>query len=277
MNSPTWTGTPPPQIRLGPAGVALAVLRGAALSVLLLAGVCVKLPVRGLELALFGTRRPLSPYLTQAACRGALLILGLRLETRGMRMSGAGAYVANHSSWLDIFVLNARRNVCFVSKAEVADWPGIGALAKLAGTVFIARDPRAAGAQKALFETRLARRDRLLFFPEGTSTDGQRVLPFKSTLFAAFFAEPLRHEVQIQAVTVIYSPPPGRDPRFYGWWGDMSFGPHLFRMLGTARHGRVRLVYHVPVRVDAFPNRKTLAVHLEQQVRSAHPQGDVTS
>lgn len=83
--------------------------------------------------------------------------------------------------------------------------------------------------------------------------------------------------MQLQAVTVIYDAPPGQDPRFYGWWGDMTFGGHLLKMLGTWRQGRVRLVYHPPVRVDDHPNRKSLAAQLERQVRSAHPCGQVVS
>lgn len=180
--SPTWRGEPPEDSSPGPAGWALALLRGLALTGVLLAGVCIKLPLRLLEILGFGGRRPLTPYVTQFACRAAMAVLGIRVESRGPQMSGAGSYVANHASWLDIFVLNARRNLCFVSKAEVAGWPGIGLLAKLTGTVFIARDPRAALEQRALFERRLLQRDRLLFFPEGTSTDGLRVLPFKSTI-----------------------------------------------------------------------------------------------
>lgn len=276
MNAATWYGEDPSPkpTPIGPLGWALALLRGTALAVLLLVGVVLKLPVRLVEMAVFGQRRPASPYLTQAVCRSALLILGLSLDVRGDRMAGAGAYVANHSSWLDIFVLNARRNVCFVSKAEVAEWPVIGQIARLAGALFISRDPRAAIEQRTLFETRLTNRDRLLFFPEGTSTDGQRVLPFKSTLFAAFYSDVLRHELQVQAVTVIYTAPKGADARFYGWWGGMDFAPHFLRMLATPRHGVVRLVYHPPVRADDFANRKSLASHLEQQVRSAHPFGD---
>ncbi|MDO6587637.1 lysophospholipid acyltransferase family protein [Salipiger sp. 1_MG-2023] len=273
--SPTWRGEPPKDTPPGPGGWALALLRGLALTGVLLVGVCITLPLRLLEIVGFGGRRRVTPYVTQYACRAAMGVLGIRVESRGPQMSGAGSYVANHASWLDIFVLNAHRNLCFVSKSEVAGWPGIGLLAKLTGTLFIARDPRAALEQRKLFERRLLQRDRLLFFPEGTSTDGQRVLPFKSTLFSAFYADALRHEMQLQAVTVIYEAPPGADPRFYGWWGDMTFGGHLLKMLGTWRQGRVRLVYHPPVRVDDHPNRKSLAAQLERQVRSAHPCGQV--
>ncbi|WP_417742403.1 lysophospholipid acyltransferase family protein [Salipiger sp.] len=270
---PTWRGDAPEAARLSAGGWARVALRGPALALVLLLGVLVKLTLRLIERPLCGQRRPVTPWITQAVSRLALAILGIRLEVHGPRLRGAGALVANHASWLDIFALNARRNVYFVSKAEVAGWPGIGFLARLAGTVFITRDPRAAAEQKQLFEERLLHGHRLLFFPEGTSTDGQRVLPFKPTLFAAFFADPLRHRLALQAVTVIWHAPPGDDPRFYCWWGDMGFGPHLLRVLGASRKGRVELIYHPPVRVDDHPNRKTLAAHVEAQVRRAHPAG----
>lgn len=273
MSGPTWRGDAPEEARLSAGGWARVALRGPALALLIVLGVLVKLPLRLIERPLCGQRRPVTPWITQGVSRLALVILGIGLDTRGPRLQGAGALVANHASWLDIFALNARRNVYFVSKAEVSGWPGIGFLARLAGTVFITRDPRAAVEQKRVFEERLLHGHRLLFFPEGTSTDGQRVLPFKPTLFAAFFGAPLRHQMALQAVTVIWHAPAGADPRFYGWWGDMGFGPHLLKVLGARRQGRVALVYHPPVRVDDHPNRKTLAAHLEAQVRSAHPMG----
>ena len=270
---PTWRGDAPEEARLSAGGWARVALRGPALALVVVLGVLVKLPLRLIERPLCGQRRPVTPWITQAVARLGMAILGIGLEARGPQLQGAGALVANHASWLDIFALNARRNVYFVSKAEVSGWPVIGFLARLAGTVFITRDPRAAAEQKRVFEARLLRGHRLLFFPEGTSTDGQRVLPFKPTLFAAFFNDPLRHEMALQAVTVIWRAPAGEDPRFYGWWGDMSLGPHLLKVLGARRQGRVELIFHPPLRVDDHPNRKTLAAHLEAQVRSAHPAG----
>lgn len=226
--------------------------------------------LRLIERPLFGVERPMTPYITQAVCRSAFVIMGLPLLVRGPRMKVAGAVVANHGSWLDIFALNARKNVYFVSKSEVASWPGIGWLARATGTVFIQRDPRDVKNQIAAFEERLLHGHRLLFFPEGTSTDTLRVLPFKPTLFAPFFSDRIIHDMHIQPVTVIYHAPEGADPRFYGWWGDMGFAQHLLKVLGQHPQGKVELVYHSPVRVDAFPNRKSLASHLEAQVRAAH-------
>ena len=269
--SPTWTATDaPPPVRIGPAGWLRIVLRGGALGFVTFGGLLLLLLVRLIERPLCGLDRPVTPYITQGVCRAAFVILQLPLSARGPRMKGPGAVVANHSSWLDIFALNARKNVYFVSKSEVADWPGIGWLARATGTVFIRRDPREAGRQAQLFQDRLLARHRLLFFPEGTSTDGMRVLPFKSTLFAAFFADGLKHEMHIQAVSVIYHAPPGEDPRFYGWWGDMSFGAHLAKTLAVRRQGRIELVYHPPLRVDAFANRKSLANQLQALVSGGH-------
>ena len=75
----------------------------------------------------------------------------------------------------------------------------------------------------------------------------------------------------MQPVTVIYRAPSGADPRFYGWWGTMEFGSHLLHMLATGRHGSVEVVYHAPVKVADFANRKALAAYCEAEVRSALP------
>lgn len=255
----------------GPMGWARVVMRGGAIVIVLLTGVILMALIRLIERPIYGAGRPITPGITVTVCRMALFLMGMRYESTGEPIKTAGAVVANHSSWLDIFVLNARKRVYFVSKAEVAKWPGIGLLAKITGTVFISRDRSHAKAQRDLFEERLNAGHRLLFFPEGTSTDSLRVLPFKSTLFEAFFTDHLRDKLQIQPVTVIYEAPANHDPRFYGWWGDMEFGGHLLQVLATPIQGKVRVVYHSPVKVEDFPNRKMLARDLELTVRAGMP------
>lgn len=265
----SWDMPPePPQEAPGIAGWCRTLLRGIPLAILVFGGLLILLSVRLIERPICGLKRPITPYITQFVCRNALRIMGFRFETQGDVMKQRGAVVANHSSWLDIFTLNARKRIYFVSKAEVATWPGIGWLARATGTVFIQRDRKEAKTQQEVFENRLLAGHRLLFFPEGTSTDGIVVLPFKSTLFQAFFTDHLRHEMYIQPVTVIYTPRQGEDPRFYGWWGEMDFGSHLLKVLANPRQGSVKVIYHPPVRVDDFPNRKSLAAYAEQTVRS---------
>lgn len=262
-------GEEPEPVRIGWAGWLRVAVRGLLLGVVTYGGLVLLLLLRLVERPLFGLNRPLTPWITQAVCRTAFVLLGIRFTTRGVPMTGRGAVVANHASWLDIFALNAPQRIYFVSKSEVAGWPMIGWLARATGTVFIQRKGSEALAQKNLFEARLRAGHRLLFFPEGTSTDGLRVLPFKTTLFAAFFAGGLDRILSVQPVSLVYRGPEGEDPRFYGWWGNMSFGPHLLKVLAARRQGSVEVVFHPPVRVADFPDRKALAAHCEAAVRSA--------
>lgn len=263
----------PEPVRITALGWGRAAVRGLALFTVAYGGLGLLLLVRLAERPLAGEVRPLSPWITQGVCRMAFLILGIRHRTRGRPMAGRGAIVANHSSWLDIFTLNACQRIYFVSKAEVAGWPLIGWLARATGTVFIERDPRRAKRQQSLFERRLRAGHRLLFFPEGTSTDGQRVLPFKSTLFAAFYSHGTDEAMHIQPVAVLYRAPAGRDARFYGWWGNMSLAPHLLRTLAAPSQGSVEVVFLDPLRVSDFASRKELALECEARVRAVLDEG----
>ncbi|WP_368183496.1 lysophospholipid acyltransferase family protein [Aestuariibius sp. HNIBRBA575] len=264
----TWTSDDPPDSHQIPvSGWIRVILRGIVLITLVFCGLFILLLIRLIERPAFGLGRPVTPYVTQFVCRNALRIIGITYQTSGKPMAGHGAIVANHSSWLDIFVLNARKRIYFVSKSEVASWPGIGWLARATGTVFIARNRKEAGTQVKVFQDRLNAGHKLLFFPEGTSTDGRRVLAFKPTLFAAFFAPELRETLSIQPVSVVYQAPNGMDPRFYGWWGDMDFGPHFLAVLAVQKHGSVHVVYHDPIPVSDCPNRKDMAAKAHNIIR----------
>ncbi len=265
----TWySDDPPPTMSWGAGGWWRIVRRGIPLFCLVFGGLIVLLLVRLVERPVYGVARPMTPHITRGVCRGVFVLLGMTLHREGEPLQGAGAVVANHSSWLDIFALNASKRIYFVSKSEVAAWPGIGWLARATGTVFIKRDRSELNAQIALFQSRLNAGHRLLFFPEGTSTDGLRVLAFKPALFAAFFDPALRDTLAIQPVTVSYVAPPGQDARFYGWWGGMDFGPHLLATLALKQQGTVRVIYHPAVKVADFQDRKKLALALEHQVRA---------
>jgi 1-acyl-sn-glycerol-3-phosphate acyltransferase len=268
-----WREAPLPASPVGLAGWLRVAWRGGVLGGLTYFCLLVLLLVRLAERPLCGLDRPVSPYITQFVCRAAFVILRLPLVVRGGPMLEKGAVVANHGSWLDIFALNAGQRIYFVSKSEVAGWPGIGWLARATGTLFIRRSGAEAKVQQALFEDRLRANHRILFFPEGTSTDSLRLLPFKSTLFAAFFTHGLEHVLHVQPVTVIYHAPEGQDARYYGWWGEMDFGSHLLRVLATSRQGRVEVIFHPPVAVSDFRDRKALAAHCEAVIRSVHPFG----
>ncbi len=267
--SVTWNGAPPPPPPdLGARDWLRVLRRGAGMLGALLLCFPLLLILRFPERAIWGAARPVTPWITQAVCVWCCWCMGLRRSVSGVPMRGEGAYVANHASWLDIFVLNASKRLYFVAKAEVSGWAGIGWLARGTGTIFVRRDRADAAKQAALFETRLHAGHRLLFFPEGTSTDGLRVLPFRPTLFAAFFADGLRETLQVQPVSVVYKAPEGQPASFYGWWGDAEFGASLLAVLAAPRHGGVTVTYHQPLRVAEFADRKALAAAAEAAVRS---------
>lgn len=271
MSKMTWAGEGDYVPQRVPRGLDWwRIIRRGVPGVLVIAvGLVLMLLLRVIERPLFGQRRPVTPFITCAVCRSVIFVIGIPYRVKGTPMAHPGAVVANHASWLDIFTLNAPQRIYFVSKSEVAGWPGIGVLAKATGTVFISRERKEAKRQQALFEARLGIGHKLLFFPEGTSTDAIRVLPFKTTLFEAFFSDNLKDKSFVQPISVNYHAPKGEDPRYYGWWGDMQLVPNVFHVLSTPRHGTCELVFHDPIPVSAYADRKQLAQHLESQVRGA--------
>jgi 1-acyl-sn-glycerol-3-phosphate acyltransferase len=206
-------------------------------------------------------------------------LFGIRMRVIGTPVQGQGVLmVANHTSWLDILIFSAAARVSFVAKAEVASWPLFSTLARLQETVFVERTRRSQTAQaRDQIRERLLAGDALVLFPEGTSNNGNKVLPFKSALMGAAEAtvgvdgtgRP-RH-VQVQPVSTAYvglhGMPMGRENRpLYAWYGDMELVPHLWESLRT---GPIDVVieFHPPISVDALGGRKELAVATEAIVR----------
>lgn len=267
--SVTWQSERPPVVPR-PTGFdwLLVTLRGAALCGVIGFGLALMLSLRLIEGPLCAPRRPVTPWITVAVCRLSLSILGIRWHAQGIPHHGPGVIAANHSSWLDILALNACRPLVFVSKAEVAGWPGIGWLARATGTVFIRRDRAEAEAQVDLLRNRLQAGQRLVIFPEGTSTDGRRVLPFRPPLFQALFAPDLPKGLVVQPVTLNWHAPVGQEAQFFGWWGAMDFGPHGLAVLAFGRGGRVDVCFHGVLHVTTETGRKALALNAETAVRT---------
>jgi len=231
------------------------------------------LPLRGIDLLVERwagrPRTALGPAIVRLWAAQALPSIGISFRQRGQPMRRGGAFVANHSSWIDIVALQRAAAPFLVSKAEVRSWPLIGHIGRAIGTMFIDRRPGEAKRQEAELLARLARGDRMAIFPEGTSSDGLRVLPFKSALFGVFFAPGLTERVAVQPVTILYRPPPGLPASFYGWWGEMEFASHLRDVMARSTGGVVELTFHPPLRLEDFPDRKSLALAAGAAVRSA--------
>ncbi len=197
----------------------------------------------------------------QAWARVLCAVLGIRVEVVGDFPPGwNGLAVANHLGYADILVLGSILPGTFVSKAEVARWPLIGSLGSLAGTVYVDREDRAAAAPfTAELKTRIATGDTILLFPEGTSTRGETVLPFKSTPFAAVAGIPGKYvlPLHIDVVEIGGVSATGLLRDAVCWHGDAEFVPHLHRLLDL-RGIRFRVVLGVPIPCDGR-DRKALA------------------
>ncbi len=197
-------------------------------------------------------------------------IAGIRVEVRGeMSQAHPTLFVCNHVSYFDIPVIGSLIAGCFVAKEEVATWPVFGILAKLQRTVFIERNARRAAAHRNELQERLERGDNLILFPEGTSSDGSRVLPFKSSLFAIAEAPVAGRPLVVQAVSVAYTKldgmPMGRYLRpFFAWYGDMDLASHLWQALALG-HATVVVEFHPPVTIADFDSRKALSEHCQRQ------------
>ena len=233
------------------------------LAVLLFTPVCCV--VQALLLALPGRGRVLFAAFYWAS---VARLLGLHVRVVGQparRRTEAATgrpviYVCNHASWLDIPALGGALHACFVAKDDVAGWPIVGTIARLGRTLFVSRSRQGIGRERDQMRDRLAAGDDLLLFPEGTSSDGSRVLPFHSSFFAAAYGEaaPL-----IQPVSVVYDRlaglPVGRVSRtVFAWYGDMSLAPHLWR-LAQWRGKRVSLLFHPVMDPKDFASRKALS------------------
>lgn len=198
-------------------------------------------------------------------------LLGMRIRVIGPRLKPAATggrpivYISNHSSWLDILVLGGRLDACFISKEEVAGWPLVGWVAKLGRTVYVRRQRSSTGRERDDMRERLAGGDNLILFPEGTSSDGSRVLPFRSAFLsiAELPVTPDGKPPLVQPVSVVYDRlgylPTGRASRpLFAWYGDMDIGSHFWR-LAQHRGLRATILLHPPLDPASFASRKALA------------------
>lgn len=228
------------------------------------------IPPYALMMAVGGPYRRMARFYWRGVVRitnTKVIVKGRPAEERPLVM------VANHTSYMDIVVLGSIVCGAFVAKAEVAGWPGFGIIAKLGRTVFVERKRAAAGRQRDEIVRRLTKvREPLIFFPEGTSNDGNRVLPFKTTLFNVA-EKPVNGEpVTVQAISIAYTRvnglPMGWGWRpFYAWYGDMDLAPHLWALLGFGQ-GTVEVEFHDPVPAARFANRREMAAWCEAAVRN---------
>jgi len=192
---------------------------------------------------------------------GIATISGARLAIRGRPLRAPVLYLANHQSWLDIMLLAGATGTAFVSKAEVAAWPLLGWLSALNRTVFIARSDRGGVRQQSeALAVALLSGQPVALFPEGTTSDGQSLLPFHASLLAAVAPPP--QGVNVQPVAIDY----GVARRDIAWGGETAFA-NVMRILGRRGRFDATLTFLVPI--ESPKDRKIVARQAHSAIAAA--------
>ncbi|KAA0968568.1 1-acyl-sn-glycerol-3-phosphate acyltransferase [Aureimonas fodinaquatilis] len=218
---------------------------------------------------------PVARYLPWLWHRVAARVSGIRVSVSGTPFSSKSLLIAaNHQSWADIVALGSVLPLSFIAKSEVGSWPVFSTLAKLQRTVFVSRqERRKVGQQADTIAERLNAGDVMVLFAEGTTSDGNRVLPFKTALFGAAQAS-LRKSDQsrliVQPVAIAYTHGHGIPLGFHGrplaaWPGDVELMPHLLAFLRCGAVD-VRISFGEPVEFDLDSDRKAVARICEARV-----------
>ncbi len=203
----------------------------------------------------------------QRTARAHLKIFGGSVKIIGT-IPHSGLLVSNHLGYLDIVAICAVAPAVFVSKAEVRRWPVFGVLATMGGTIYVERERRThVGEVNGEIETALADGALVVIFPEGTSSNGETILPFRAPLL-----EPaLRGGYEISIACLRYELADGAAPTEVCYWGEHKFFPHLLNMLGkksvraTLRFGKFN---------RTTDDRKELAIQLHAAVSALKTQNE---
>lgn len=203
-------------------------------------------------------------------------LLRIRVRVNGEPVRARGVlFVSNHVSWVDIVVIGSIAPVAFVAKREVASWPVVGFTAKMQRTVFVDRTRRnQTGGAVAEIVQRLATGTSVVLFAEGTSSDGNRVLPFRSALLGVVEEAAALNEssgIPIQPMSICYTDqqgiPMGRQHRpLVAWYGDLDFMPHIRAFIEQGAVDAL-VTYGEPVTADGGTDRKAMTKRLEGVVR----------
>lgn len=222
----------------------------------------VMVPIQML-IMLFSGRKPAytTPWIWH---NGVCKILGLNVIVEGKPCTDRQViFISNHLSYLDIPVIASILKASFIAKGEVASWPVFGFLSKLQQTAFVSRSKTTLGNDKNNLENMLKDGRSMILFPEGTSTDGRSVVPFKSSLFSIALAieetDIWLQPMTLSIINVDGNPPVAQDVRdLYAWYGDMTLPPHL-SAFGKTKGATIKITFHEPISARATPDRKILA------------------
>lgn len=199
-----------------------------------------------------------------------LACAGLDLKITGhAAYKDANFYISNHVSYLDIPILATLRHGLFVAKTDVASWPMIGFLAKITRTHFVSRKATDTLRERNNLSRSLDKGDAIFLFPEGSSSNGRDILPFKSGLLSTALLPLKTTDIIIQPISITYGPDISQHERdLYAWYGDMDLSPHIWQLLGRKEKIEVIITFHKPRCPSTFKDRKDLTKWAEREIRS---------
>jgi 1-acyl-sn-glycerol-3-phosphate acyltransferase len=187
-------------------------------------------------------------------------LVGLKVLVEGQPVRGDHiVYIGNHVSYFDVQAVGGIIEGTFIAKKDIESWPFFGLMGKMGQTIYMSRNPADAAREGQMFEERLKEPSPIIIFPEGTSSNGESILPFKSSLFQMF----LNKNIIIQPFTISIMEVEGKTPvttamrDHYAWHGDMDLIPHLWAFV-KSKGAVVKITFQNPITIHSFKDRKTL-------------------
>lgn len=199
--------------------------------------------------------------INKAYSKALLRVLGIQVQVEGNFSKNSSVLVSNHCSWLDPFLVTSLANVSFVTSTDTQKDPLLGPITSVAGCHFVSRKPWSLPQEMAAMEKTLASHVHLAFYPEATSGDGSKLLPFRPT----FFDLSVRSGIPVQPAVLRWN------SDVVPYYGDMKFVPHIAKVIATKG---IRATYQLlePISPTEFPDRKVLTQACEESIRRAFMQ-----
>ena len=199
-----------------------------------------------------------------------LWLINVNVEVEGKSNPGdvPTLYISNHLSYLDIPVLGSKLNGRFIAKNEISNWPIMGYLSKIGNTIFINRNLSFLKRNKSIIYDFISKGNSIILFPEGTTSDGIRVLRFKSSLLTSLEQK----NILIQPIVINYESINGMPLNRWlkpiiAWYGDMDLKPHLINVLKLFSI-KAKITFLPPLNGKDFTNRKDMTSTLHHAIDS---------
>lgn len=212
------------------------------------------------------------PFLIRMFSKGMNILLGVKVKITGeFEKKRPTLFVSNHCSYLDIYALASFLPAVFLAKDEIADWPVVGWLSSLSGVVFISRNP-----QKTLKNIQKVQKsisNSFILFPEGTTSDGNRVKRFNSSFFSLVHQLGNEKGMVVQPISIAYTRlagiPMGNYYRpYFSWFGAMDLAPHAKECLSFSSI-TVEVTVHPAIEGESLKDRKKLALICEKMISAS--------